>query len=427
MKTTLFLPLCILILASCASPAVDAPEVAARPTFGVHLISSDFDRPAAAQDVIDLGAGWVRINIGHHLGLKDQAMSTWLERVKPLSDAGIGIFATVYSRHKKFANHFPESDEELDRFQKGLDGIVTTLGPFVDIWQLENELTIDSHWPDHCAPHDRGGIYAKGWQRFVSRIRALDPGAEVTIFGLPAHSKWSLVREHYLTDLLRVVPEGFDVVDIHCHTSFVPDVELITGMKAAREMIRADLGDDVDLVSTEGSTWAGEPDGRPRQSELAMASHLVRKQLVLASLGVRFTCFGPLANRRAWKGHDTPHRFSLNGLYQSGPDGAPKLAVDAMRRVCDQWTRDGWARLELTRDGPRVIVSCLDRSGRVLATILWSKTKSPWTVPQEYEGHHLRHLAGKPRDRILAAGDKLPLSHVPILVTRSDLLKASPR
>ncbi|MBI5549792.1 MAG: hypothetical protein HY901_38385 [Deltaproteobacteria bacterium] len=320
-------PLCVagfvvgaLMLAGCpvtssgddAGPS-DASE-SGRPLeqFGVHGANDSVFDPLAPE----VGASWVRHGSGvFSWGLIEKTKGSYEftkqdALVSASSAAGIHVLATIRSLNlwdqcptgcAQPAGHmlYPKDEAAYLAFIRAMverydgDGKDDAPGsPFVDGWQIENEVD-GSFWDD--TPQS----YARLILKTAQVIREESPKAMVVVAGASAPRGWTDFYRPMLVELERIAPGQrlFDAVDLHWfgyageYLSFHGH-ELVSVLAEMRADLKAHGYEGTPIWITETATHAGKAvvdqfgTTLPEQDERTQAAELLRRYAHFLGQGV---------------------------------------------------------------------------------------------------------------------------------------------
>ncbi len=302
---------------------ISGPTMAHRT--GTHHITEFWPQQAILDQV---GAGAIRINIGgKHLEAHsaDPAKFDWPQLDGVIAaNAGKTILATVYVRHSaldsKATPKIPETDADVAAFRAWTDALAARYGHLVRYWQLENEVTMASHWPA-----DKLAQYAKLLAVLHDSVAAKAPTARVVVAGF--RSVNSPQPPKAVADVLDAIaahaPAAIDAIDIHHHTSASEGIDLAKRIVSYRALLtkRFAHGSKVEVVVTENSTWMDTPKGLPTQSTYQQARFAVHSIYAALGAGASWAIFGTLMDRPTWQGKPALHKFNLNGLFYNPDKG----------------------------------------------------------------------------------------------------------
>lgn len=335
------------------------------PCTGQPQVTPDLNAFLAEMDA--LRPGWVRVNAPSYrpCGETDPLSPgappgcKWIAIMEGLHARGIRVLATLYAGTATHAPWTEEGGPESKR--EGFEEVIGAYADHVDAWQLENELTLWSHWdesPIQLPTQEatflaRGQAYADLYAVFESVVDELDPTALRTPFGVQSTGEEDFAQ--YFWRPLKLVSPATQTwhIDLHAHKAFDEDFELATqAFGPFEDLLEGPSGPDVILISTECSTWAGDPLSASElpQSEADQARCAVLRQVGLQAQGLAFSCFGPVHDRpcQGASQMQQPHKFGLNGHYEALNDGgAPKDAAFTTGRTAMLARTAGWDVLEL--------------------------------------------------------------------------------
>ena len=304
-------------------------EVLAAPTVGHSTGTQHITEFWPQQALLDqVGAGVVRVHIGsEHLKAHRDAPAKfdWSQLDGVIkTNAEKTILATVHVRHQGLDStstpKIPESAADVATVRAFTAALVARYGHLVRYWQLENEVTLATHWPPN-----KLGQYAKLLTVFHDAVAAKSPTARVGVAGFRSVS--SPQPPKAVADLLDAIkthaPTAIDAIDIHHHRSANEGVDLAKRIVAYRALLtkRFDHAASIEVVVSENSTWMDTPKGLPMQSAHQQARYAVHSIYAALGAGASWALFGTLMDRATWQGKPALHKFNLNGLFYN-PDKA---------------------------------------------------------------------------------------------------------
>lgn len=395
---------------------------------GTHHITEFWPAQALLDET---GSGPIRINIGGKYfkdHMVDPASVPW-DELDPVVQANGArkLFVTVYVRHGALGGNtdpkIPVTEADVEALDAWARTLVARYADQVDTWQLENEITLPSHWPP-----GEFAQYAALLVRFHDVVALEDPDAHVAPAGFKSGKPGSFgAKAQEAAEVLGTLAAGsFDTLDLHHHRSWLEGPGLAQRIDELRAMVLQHMPDGaaLDVVVTENSTWMDKPDGLGAQSEGEQAIYAVQSVYAALGAGAAWCTFGTLMDRTTWKGEAKLHKFNLNGLfynpekaYSDGTHEGPKAAARVVRLLTHltadvtpadvSWTQGPVTRVEVGGPRPHVVLWTapgeggdmfvpLAALGEVTVLTMAPSPSAPWPAENP--------LAGFPSETVLVEG-----------------------